>query len=169
MIDRLKTRNPTAHDEWLNRVRSAQEGILGIDVVEQPGDGHAHVVVKHRSGIDIPSWAASEGMLRFLAVMLIPFAADEGQLFMLEELERGLHPAAMETVHDSLATAQKCQVLASTYSPVLLGRADPETLLCLALDRNGMTGIVKGSDHPLLKDRETCPELDGLFGSGVAG
>ena len=169
LIDRLRTRDPAAHDEWLNRVRSVQEGILGIDVVEQPGDGHAHVVVKHRSGIATPSWAASEGLLRLLALTLIPYAADEGQLIMLEELERGLHPAAMETVHDLLANAQERQVLASTYSPVLLGRADPETLLCLSLDRNGMTGIVKGSDHPLLKDREVCPEPDRIFGFGEAG
>ena len=96
LIDRLRTRDPSAHDEWLNRVRSVQEGVLGIDVVEQPSDGHAHVVVKHRSGIATPSWAASGGMLRFLALTLIPYAAEDGQLFMLEELEHGLHPAAME-------------------------------------------------------------------------
>ena len=169
LIKHLGTSDPEGYEDWLRRVRSTQEDILGIDVVVRPDDRHAYLVVKHRSGIDIPSWVASEGILRFLAMTLLPHAPDAGRLFMLEEPERGLHPSAVGIVHDVLATARKCQILASTFSPELLGRTGPESLLCFALDRNGMTGIVTGSDHPLLKDQETCLELNGLFESGDTG
>ena len=169
LINRLEATDSAGYDAWLNRVRSAQEDILGIDVVERPDDRHAYLVFKHRSGIDIPSWVASDGVLRFLAMTLIPFMPDAGTLFMLEEPERGLHPPAVGTVHDVLATTRDCQILASTHSPALLGRARPEALLCFALDRNGMAGVVAGSDHPSLSDQATCLQSNGPFVSGETG
>ncbi|HSK77805.1 MAG TPA: hypothetical protein VLQ45_15240, partial [Thermoanaerobaculia bacterium] len=38
------------------------------------------------------------------------------------------------------------------HSPVFLAMAEPEQVLCFAQDGKGATDIVRGSEHPNLKD-----------------
>ena len=69
-----------------------------------------------------------------------------------EEPENGVHPLALEGIRDSLSSAYEAQVLVTTHSPSLLALVEPPEILCFDKNAEGASDIVRGSEHPLLRD-----------------
>ena len=168
-IEHLKTNDRASFDQWLAHVRTTLKDIEDINVSVRPEDRHAYLQIKYCTGVVVPSWTASDGTLRFLAMTLIPYLPDGEQLFMLEEPENGIHPLALEAVYDSLTSAYDSQILVATHSPTFLHQAHPNNTLCFAKDRNGMTDIIRGVDHPLLENWQETVEMELLFATGIIG
>jgi predicted ATPase len=61
------------------------------------------------------------------------------------------------------------QVLLATHSPVILGLAEPDQVLCFSRTEQGETDIVLGSEHPRLRQWRGETDLGTLFASGVLG
>jgi hypothetical protein len=59
--------------------------------------------------------------------------------------------------------------LLATHSPVVLSVARPEQVLCFARTPEGATDIVRGSEHPRLREWKGETDLGTLFASGVLG
>ncbi len=169
MIAGLKKGDHENYRQWLEHVRTTLKDIKEIHVEERPDDRHAYLAVEYDTGIRVPSWGISDGTLRFLALTLIPYLNDKGYLYLLEEPENGIHPLAIEAVYDSLASAYDSQALAATHSSAFLRMARPEEVLCFARDENGATDIVRGTDHPLLRDWQGAVDIDVLFARGIIG
>jgi len=110
-----------------------------------------------------------DGTLRMLALTLPAYLADFEGVYLIEEPENGIHPLAMETVFQSLKSTYSAQILAATHSPVILGCADPEDVLCFKKDEDGATDIVLGHEHPNLRDWQGELSLNILHASGVLG
>ena len=69
---------------------------------------------------------------------------------MVEEPENGVHPMSLNAVGDSLTAIRGSQLLATTCSAALVAGARPEQVICFAQSAEGVVGVVKGSEHPLL-------------------
>ena len=165
----LKQDDHENYRQWLEHVRTTLKDIKEIHVEVRPDDRHAYLAVEYDTDIRVPSWGVSDGTLRLLALTLIPYLADEGYLYLLEEPENGIHPLAIEAVYDSLASAYDSQVLAATHSSAFLQMARPEEALCFAKDASGATDIVRGTDHPLLQDWQDAVDMNLLFAKGIIG
>jgi predicted ATPase len=153
---------------WLNHVRTALEDIRDIDSLERPEDKHRYLVIEYSSGAKVPSWLASDGTLRLLALTIPAYLPDLQGAFLIEEPENGIHPRALETVLQSLTSIYDGQVLLATHSPVALNLLEPGEILCFAKDSTGATDIVSGDRHPALKEwRKGEPDLGVLFASGI--
>ncbi len=92
-----------------------------------------------------------------------------GRIYLIEEPENGIHPQAVETVFQSLSSAYGSQILCATHSPVFLAMAEPEQVLCFARTPDGATAVVRGSEHPNLKDWKRSTDLGTLFATGILG
>jgi predicted ATPase len=125
--------------------------------------------VRYANGLEVPSWAISDGTLRLLALTLLAYSDATDNVFLIEEPENGIHPQAVETVFQSLSAAYGSQILCATHSPVLLSLADPEQVLCFARTKEGVTDIVRSSEHPNLRDWRRTADLGTLFATGVLG
>ena len=90
-------------------------------------------------------------------------------MYLLEEPENGVHPLALDAVYDSLVSVYDSQVLVATHSPTFLKLAGPEEVLCFAKDDEGAADIVRGDDHPHLKDWHGTADMSLLFATGVIG
>jgi predicted ATPase len=90
-------------------------------------------------------------------------------IYLIEEPENGIHPRAVEVMFQSLSSVYGAQILCATHSPVVLSMAKPEQVLCFARDKTGATDIVRGTDHPRLKDWKGEVDLGTLFAGGVMG
>lgn len=167
VVDELR-KDPTRFAGWLDHVRTALEDISDIDTVEREDDRHRYLVIKYANGAVIPSWLASDGTLRLLALTIPAYLRDLTGVFLVEEPENGIHPRAIETVIQSLSSIYDGQVLIATHSPVALNLLEPSQVLCFAKDSTGATDIVSGSRHPALQQwKQGQPDLGVLFAAGV--
>jgi predicted ATPase len=169
VVEDLKTKYPESFKDWLEHVKTALPDIDEINVREFPDTKFKYIKIKYNNGIEVPSWTASDGTLRLLALTLIAYLPDFNGIFLIEEPENGVHPKVMETVFQSLSSVYDAQILLATHSPVILGIADLKDVLCFAKTKDGITDIVSGDKHPLLADWQGESNLSTLYASGVLG
>lgn len=100
---------------------------------------------------------------------LIPYLSQDGQVYLLEEPDNGVHPLALDAVYSSLSSAYECQVLITTHSPSFLSLVSPKDILCFAKSDDGATDVVRGNDHPMLREWQDGVDTGLLFANGVIG
>lgn len=98
-----------------------------MDVVdfEFPSDpsGRIHLVICEANNARVSANSASDGTLRFLAMLVALLGKDFNYVCFFEEIENGLHPSRLHLLIDLIerATADGSkQVIATTHSPQLL-------------------------------------------------
>lgn len=169
VIENLRRKDETTFKRWLAHVRTALPALRDIETIERPEDKHRYLQVVYETGVKVPSWVVSDGTLRLLALTLLGYTGEQGKVYLIEEPENGIHPQAVETMFQSLSSAYDSQILCASHSPVILSLAEPKDVLCFALTSDGATDIVRGDEHPNLRDWKRGADLGTLFAAGVLG
>lgn len=169
VIKRLQDQHSADFGEWLGHVQTVLSDLENIRVVDRREDRHAYLMLRYHTGVEVPSWMASDGTMRLLALTLLAYLPDNREIYLLEEPENGVHPLALEGICDSLSSAYDAQVLLTTHSPALLALVEPDQVLCFDKNADGATDIVRGSDHPVLADWQGSINMNVLFARGVIG
>jgi len=169
VIRDLQQAHPAMYKDWLAHVRTALPDVEDIRIVIREDDKHAYLILRYSGGLEAPSWVVSDGTLRLLALTILAYVPEFNGIYLIEEPENGIHPTAVETVYQSLSSVYSGQVLVASHSPVLLGVARPEQLLCFARTADGAVDIVRGDEHPALRDWKGETSLGALFASGILG
>ena len=102
-----------------------------------------------------------------LALTILPYLDNLPDIVFLEEPENGIHPRAIEAVLQSLSSVYESQILFSSHSPVVLANSELDQILCARLETNGAVSIIRGLDHPQLKEWRGQIDLGALFTTGV--
>lgn len=165
----LEENAPDRLRDWIDHIRTALPDVKSIRTVERPEDRHRYLVLDYITGLQAPSWLVSDGTLRLLALTVLAYIPRLEGVYLIEEPENGIHPRAVETVLQSLSSVYGAQVLLATHSPVILGLTDPKHVLCFARTGEGETDIVRGDQHPRLREWQGETDLGTLFASGVLG
>ncbi len=168
-VEALRAENPARFEEWVAHVRTAFPEIEAIDTVEREEDRHRYLRLRHRTGLQAPSWTVSDGTLRLLALTLVAFVDAPDRLYLVEEPENGIHPQAVESLYQAFQATYETQILCASHSPVMLSLARPEEILCFGRTDEGATDVVRGNDHPALRDWRSESDLGTLFAAGVLG
>jgi len=163
----LEKSNPARLGEWISHLRMALPDLQAIRTAQRDDDRHRYLVLIYTGGLEVPSWMASDGTLRLLALTLPAYLDGLRGIYLIEEPENGIHPRAIETMFESMTSVYDAQILMATHSPVILSVANAESVLCFAKNEEGATDIVVGSDHPRLGDWHGQVDLGTLFASGV--
>jgi predicted ATPase len=167
------------HDfkDWLAHVRTALPDIKDVLSILREEDKSRYVMVEYENGLRVPAWMLSGGTLRLLALTILAYGRRDGEIYLVEEPENGVHPAALETIYQSLSSfavgsddllVSNPQVFITSHSPVLLSMAEPEQLLCFSTTPEG-TKIVRGDKHPALRDWQHETSLGSMLASGILG
>ena len=154
VVKRLREEHRADFDEWVGHVKTLAPGLEDIRVAEREADRHAYLVLRYANDLDVPSWVESAGTLRLLAMTLLAYLPDKGRIHLVDEPENGVHPPALNAIRDSLLSVRGSQVLATTSSMDFLRLFEPREVLCFARNTQGATRVVRGSEHPVLADRE---------------
>lgn len=165
----LRDKNPSRFKEWIAHLRTALPDLHDVRTTVRRDDLHRYLVLVYRGGLEVPSWVASDGTLRLLALSLLAYLDEFKGVYLIEEPENGIHPRAVEAMYQSLSSVYGSQVLLATHSPVILSAVEPEKVLCFAKTSDGATDIVLGSQHPKLRDWRGEENLGVLFAAGVLG
>lgn len=169
VIESLQKKNQDNFQSWIAHLQTALPDIESIRTVERADDKHRYLVIRYRGGLEVPSWMASDGTLRLLALTLPAYLPDFTGVYLIEEPENGIHPRAVETVFQSLSSVYNAQMLLATHSPVILSMVEADKVLCFAKTPEGATDIVSGNNHPALKEWQGETNLGILFAGGVLG
>ncbi len=167
VIQYLEKGQPDSFVRWIKHIQTALPEIEKIEVKERPEDRFLYLNVRHRNGMELPSWVISDGTLRLLAQTIIAYLPEKDRIYMIEEPENGLHPLAIETIFQSLSSVYDNQILLASHSPAILRLAEPKDILCFSKTDSGAVDIVRGEDHPKLKDWRKEIDLAMLHGAGV--
>jgi predicted ATPase len=162
-------KNKDRFQAWIAHLETALPDIETIRIVERLDDRHRYLAIRYRGGLEVPSWMASDGTLRLLALTIPAYLPQFDGVYLIEEPENGIHPSAVETLYQSLSSVYDAQILLATHSPVILSLADADKVLCFKKTASGATDIVLGSEHPSLRDWQGETNLGTLFAGGVLG
>jgi predicted ATPase len=154
---------------WVAHLATTLDDLEDVETCEKPEDRSRYIQLKYRSGLIAPSWLLSDGTLRMLALTLLAYAPNPPKVVLIEEPENGIHPKAIETVMQSLSSVYDAQILCATHSPVALSGLRAQQVLCFGKDNEGAVDIVRGSDHPRLREWKSALNLGELFAIGVLG
>ncbi|MGA9347881.1 MAG: AAA family ATPase [Anaerolineae bacterium] len=133
-------------------------------------EGQTYLAIEER-GIPwrIPSWAMSDGTLRFLGQLAALFSPDPPALACFEEPENCIHPGLLQLVVDVFKSAsRKTQILVTTHSPDLLNFLDPEDLMIVE-KKDGKTQCREAKDVAGVKEALKTLGLGELWYSGHLG
>ena len=171
VINGLQKKAEGRFRDWVLHLRTALPDIESVRTFEREDDRSRYLILCYRGGLEVPSWMASDGTLRLLALTILPYIPGFEGVYMIEEPENGIHPLAVEPVFQSLSSVRDAQILMATHSPVILGIAEPSQVLCFAKSKTpeGAVDIVPGTEHPGLKEWKGQVGLGVLFASGVLG
>ncbi|MBI4777156.1 MAG: ATP-binding protein [Deltaproteobacteria bacterium] len=169
VVEHFKANAPDRFQQWLSHLRTALPDLEDVDTRVRPDDRHCYLTLKYEGGLTVPSWMVSDGTLRLLALTILSYLPDFSGIYLIEEPENGIHPRAVETLFQSLSSVYDAQILVATHSPIILSMVDADKVLCFAKTKEGAVDIVKGSEHPELRDWKGEANLGVLFAGGVLG
>lgn len=106
---------------WLAELCAPE--LVDIDFIEVHKVDQVLAELVEQGNRRITARAISDGTLRFLGTLLALRTAEPNSLFLLEEIEAGLHPARIQLLVgllEALTRDRKVQIIATTHSPVVL-------------------------------------------------
>ena len=96
--------------------------VTGFEFPVDPS-GRVHLTLCEANGRKVSAYSASDGTLRFLAVLAVLLGDNPPGLYFLEEMDAGIHPARQWLLLELIekqAEQQGIQVVTTTHSPDLL-------------------------------------------------
>lgn len=107
------------------------------------------------NGQKISAYSASDGTLRFLAIIAALLGAEPAKIYFFEELDNGIHPTRLHLLLQLMerqASLRKIQIIATTHSSQLLRLLSPKTLqsvsLTYRLEDSASAQIIRVLDIP---------------------
>jgi predicted ATPase len=146
----------------LKRIYTVTVGAFKTDAMLMCEEGweQAHTPLVDADGM-------SDGTLRYLAIVAALLTRPENSLFIIEEVDNGLHPSRAATLLEmlkSLGAKRKIDVLITTHNPAILDAAGHKMIpFIFAVHRNKKTGL------SLITPLDTLDSIPKLMASGSLG
>lgn len=148
-VKRIATQRPSVTRTRMERM------IIDGQAVRRPieetvrGD---HFTIEFDSGEIVPADLLSEGTVLVLGLLTKLREPRRPKLFLLDDIDRGLHLTAQSRLVDELRRLMQLdpalQIICTTHSPYLLDRFAPEEIRVLALDEDRRTHVQALTAHP---------------------
>lgn len=161
-IDALKTHHQDAYRRWLD-VLSIELGFPadGISDVlfqsDKKGLVRAYFVV---GGKTIP---ASDGQAWFAILSALAYFPDKWRLHLIDNLESWLSPDLVEGIFRILSESPEAQWIVVSYHPLIVRLIRPENLLLFQRGEGGSATVIRGDQHPVLKNLSEGDDAASLF------
>ena len=114
--------------EWTRELTPMD--VRGFEFPVDPISGRVQLLIQDAGGRSVSAYSASDGTLRFLAILAALLGSDPARLYFFEEIDNGIHPSRLRLMLDLIEgqTAKGgTQVVTTTHSPELLGMIGDRT------------------------------------------
>lgn len=147
---------------------------MDVKDFEFPRDlnGNVNLEIVEHNGSKVSALSASDGTLRFLAMLAIMLGPEPASLYFFEEINNGIHPSRLSLLVELIerqTDKRGFQVVTTTHSPELLTMVSDETFESTAVvyrDEESERGIVRQvADLPNARQLRKTQGLGRLFSS----
>ena len=114
--------------EWVQELTPMD--VKDFEFPIDPITGQVRLVVRETDDRKVSAYSASDGTLRFLAMLAALLGPDPARLYFFEEIDNGLHPSRLHLLLDLIETQTAksgIQVVTTTHSPELLSMMSDRT------------------------------------------
>ena len=114
--------------EWTRELTPMD--VRNFEFPVDPISGRVQLLIRDADGRRVSSYSASDGTLRFLAILAALLGTDPARLYFFEEIDNGIHPSRLRLLLDLIEgqTAKGgTQVVTTTHSPELLSMIGDRT------------------------------------------
>ena len=113
--------------DWLRELTPME-----VEDFEFPRDpsGRVHLMIRETNGSQVSAYSASDGTLRFLAMLAALLGKNPEGLYFFEEIDTGVHPTRLHLLMDLIerqTEKQGIQVITTTHAPTLLTVMNDQT------------------------------------------
>jgi predicted ATPase len=127
-------------------------GVVNVGVDTEPQSSRVLPFVEFAGVGKVPADRLSEGTLFALAVVAVLSQPNPSDILLIDDLDKGLHPAAfaelVSMLRSTLLTNPGLQIIATTHSPFLLGCFETQEVRVMARKADGSAACSKLIDHP---------------------
>ena len=150
--------------EWTRELTPMD--VRDFEFPTDPTTGKVQLAFKESTGRMVSAYVASDGTLRFLAMLAALLGAKPARLYFFEEIDNGIHPSRLRLLTELIercTATNGIQVVATTHSPDLLSMIGDETfkntsVVCRRPDTD--TAVVRPVDG--LPDADKLRQSQGL-------
>ena len=114
--------------EWTRELTPMD--VRDFEFPTDPTTGKVQLAFRESGGRAVSAYVASDGTLRFLAMLAALLGASPARLYFFEEIDNGIHPSRLRLLADLIERCTETngvQVVATTHSPDLLSMIGDET------------------------------------------
>ena len=114
--------------EWVRELTPMD--IADFEFPRDSTTGLVQLAIREQNGRMVSAYSASDGTLRFLAMLAALLDTNPASLYIFEEIDNGIHPARLHLLVDLIErqTAKgEVQVVTTTHSPDLLSMVSDKT------------------------------------------
>ena len=131
--------------------------------------GRVHLMIREASGRTVSAYSASDGTLRFLALLAMLLEDSSQSLYFFEEIDTGIHPARQSLLLELIekqAAEGGVQVVTTTHAPDLLTLVNDTTFEDMSI-----VCRLEDSDDAIIRRVAELPNVRELrkSGSGLGG
>lgn len=120
-------RRKNAFTAWLRELTPMD--IQDFDFPRDTVTGLVQLVILEKDGRATSAYSASDGSLRFLAVLATLLGKDPAKLYVFEEIDNGIHPARLRLLVELIEqqAGRSAQVVTTTHSSEMLEMLGDDT------------------------------------------
>ena len=151
--------------EWTRELTPMD--VKGFDFPADPLTGRVQLAFREASGRTISAYSASDGTLRFLAMLAALLGTEPAGFYVFEEIDNGIHPSRLRLLLDLIEnqTAKgETQVVTTTHSPDLLSMVGDRTF-----EHTSVVCRLPDTDDAVVKRVADLPNAAELRGSQGLG
>lgn len=142
------------HDEAFQRLKDDLTTLVRTvrNLHATPIGNQFEVTIDFAGAAKVPAQAISEGTLIALALLTFLHEPDPPTLLLIDDIDRGLHPAAQKQLiailRRLLERRPELQIVATTHSPYIIEAVEPSDVRVCALRKDGTVAVKALLDHP---------------------
>ena len=135
---------------------------MDIQDFEFPRDpsGRVHLRIIEKNGRSVSAYSASDGTLRFLAILATLFGDNPSGIYFFEEIDTGIHPNRLWLLVDLFERQTEkngIQVITTTHSPDLLNFISDKTF-----ENTSVVSRLEDTDDAIIRPVDKLPNAKKL-------
>ena len=135
--------------------------------------GYVQLAFKEGNGNIVSAYSASDGTLRFLAMLAALLGNNPAKIYFFEEIDNGIHPARLRLLIDLIENQtrkSKVQVVTTTHSPELLAMVGENTFehtsIVIKLPGASSSSVIRMTELPTAREMREQRRLGQLHAAG---